>query len=763
MTTITTTSLFWLTCLSIQVFWCEASQNNVRHNDSSSNGFCLKTDDCIAKIKKMIPDTTRFWFGEQWKDNCVHQNLHKKNSIQCLNPKEMSNYYSLGSRLFRDLLHFSVRHLQSLRPQFSVDLEEGADVEVHPNSHPIPSFQLQHPPSLDWPQLRPNDSLILLFFDVGFGTLKGLAVDYPRATRFIYEYEPLENFRLHQPTPLAVLVFRPEVDMDWDQQFHHTKDSMFDLSQFMIEFQLEEGLIGLNWFLVAGDAYSIERQRLKGLADNCHALIQTKLIQDRRWGFVESFSLTSMDSSLSISALHEQSSSITACCTPVTIERGEIFADPLADKRFPSTVLLKPPKVTSLRSLETLALNNYQRSYRHYVVLKEERYTLVMFDPIHNYLHWMIVDITSESLSSGNLETETLVVQYMSPIPKKANTCLFAVFILFKQPSNAIMSNFYNSDHALRSKHCVGHCTYRVDFEIEQFASFHRLQLSGISWIEVCYDLFEASRQIQSILQNNTNTTNSKTQQTSKNNNSLKRRFAGAPKAEQKYLAGKPSSNKMDGIIQMMPPFMRKYSTYIDFEGQRKAERIFQVILVVHGIVGFIAGYATQQLSVTMYSIGVGFILSCLFVLPPWPMFRRNSLNWHQTALQKPSQVQHLFQLRLIPRNVAEKIAFIIYCVIRVIHVFYYIDFEGQRKAERIFQVILVVHGIVVSLPATLPAAICDDVQHRSGLYSLVPLRSTSLADVPTQLFELATKTVPEEAIASPAPVPTKTDTKKRR
>lgn len=34
----------------------------------------------------------------------------------------------------------------------------------------------------------------------------------------------------------------------------------------------------------------------------------------------------------------------------------------------------------------------------------------------------------------------------------------------------------------------------------------------------------------------------------------------------------------MDGLIQMLPPSLRKFSTYIDFVGQRKAERIFQVM-----------------------------------------------------------------------------------------------------------------------------------------------------------------------------------------
>ena len=79
---------------------------------------------------------------------------------------------------------------------------------------------------------------------------------------------------------------------------------------------------------------------------------------------------------------------------------------------------------------------------------------------------------------------------------------------------------------------------------------------------------------------------------------------------------------------------------HIDYEGQRKSERIFQVyfikfihspifkvILVVHGVLGFIAGYMVQQLSVTIYTVGIGFAISCLVVLPPWPFYRRNPLN----------------------------------------------------------------------------------------------------------------------------------------
>lgn len=30
----------------------------------------------------------------------------------------------------------------------------------------------------------------------------------------------------------------------------------------------------MNWVQIGADAYAIERQRLKGVVDNCHALIQ---------------------------------------------------------------------------------------------------------------------------------------------------------------------------------------------------------------------------------------------------------------------------------------------------------------------------------------------------------------------------------------------------------------------------------------------------------------------------------------------------------
>ncbi|KAL3093102.1 hypothetical protein niasHT_022552 [Heterodera trifolii] len=84
--------------------------------------------------------------------------------------------------------------------------------------------------------------------------------------------------------------------------------------------------------------------------------------------------------------------------------------------------------------------------------------------------------------------------------------------------------------------------------------------------------------------------------------------------------------------MEYLPSWIRNLNSFIDYEGQRKSERFFQVILIVHGVLGFFAGYLTQQLSVTMYSVGVGFLISCLIVLPPWPFYRQNPLNWQPNS-----------------------------------------------------------------------------------------------------------------------------------
>ncbi|XP_040446122.1 signal peptidase complex subunit 1 [Falco naumanni] len=77
-----------------------------------------------------------------------------------------------------------------------------------------------------------------------------------------------------------------------------------------------------------------------------------------------------------------------------------------------------------------------------------------------------------------------------------------------------------------------------------------------------------------------------------------------------------------------MLSIFRSIPTQMDYKGQKLAEQIFQGIILVSAVIGFIYGYITEQFGWTVYIVMAGFALSCLLTLPPWPMYRRNPLKW---------------------------------------------------------------------------------------------------------------------------------------
>ncbi|XP_041377840.1 signal peptidase complex subunit 1-like [Gigantopelta aegis] len=90
----------------------------------------------------------------------------------------------------------------------------------------------------------------------------------------------------------------------------------------------------------------------------------------------------------------------------------------------------------------------------------------------------------------------------------------------------------------------------------------------------------------------------------------------------------------MDFIISLIPESIKSIPVHMDFEGQKRAEKTFQIIIVLFGFVGFIWGYICQQFSQTMYILIAGFALSCLLTLPPWPMYRKKPLQWQKHKVE---------------------------------------------------------------------------------------------------------------------------------
>ncbi|CAH3107963.1 unnamed protein product, partial [Porites lobata] len=87
--------------------------------------------------------------------------------------------------------------------------------------------------------------------------------------------------------------------------------------------------------------------------------------------------------------------------------------------------------------------------------------------------------------------------------------------------------------------------------------------------------------------------------------------------------------------IMNLKNWIKSIPVHMDYEGQKLAERLFHIIILFFGVVGFLWGYYIQQFGATFIILAAGFIVSCLIVLPPWPMYRKNPLDWQKPRPEK--------------------------------------------------------------------------------------------------------------------------------
>ncbi|KAI9697986.1 MAG: hypothetical protein M1836_004339 [Candelina mexicana] len=79
---------------------------------------------------------------------------------------------------------------------------------------------------------------------------------------------------------------------------------------------------------------------------------------------------------------------------------------------------------------------------------------------------------------------------------------------------------------------------------------------------------------------------------------------------------------------QLLAIVQDTFEGQIDFEGQRQAEYLTTGLLATAGAIAFLVGYVLQDIYLSLL-IGLGgTALTFLIVVPPWPYFNRNPLNW---------------------------------------------------------------------------------------------------------------------------------------
>eukprot|EP00128_Syssomonas_multiformis_P003940 Colp12_sorted_trinity150504_noHs@5311 len=97
----------------------------------------------------------------------------------------------------------------------------------------------------------------------------------------------------------------------------------------------------------------------------------------------------------------------------------------------------------------------------------------------------------------------------------------------------------------------------------------------------------------------------------------------------------------MDFILTPLHSFMDKF--YVDYKGQKLGENLYHWIISSFAIVGLVWGYLCQDFKQTFFILMAGFLLSCVLVLPPWPMFRRHPIDW-RSPQREPKPVDEQTQ-----------------------------------------------------------------------------------------------------------------------
>ncbi|XP_031121652.1 probable signal peptidase complex subunit 1 [Ipomoea triloba] len=66
----------------------------------------------------------------------------------------------------------------------------------------------------------------------------------------------------------------------------------------------------------------------------------------------------------------------------------------------------------------------------------------------------------------------------------------------------------------------------------------------------------------------------------------------------------------------------------MDWQGQKLAEQLMQILLVSSAFVAFIAGYILGSFQTMILIYAGGVVLTSLITIPNWPVFNRHPLNW---------------------------------------------------------------------------------------------------------------------------------------
>ncbi|KAL5717608.1 hypothetical protein ACHQM5_010590 [Ranunculus cassubicifolius] len=66
----------------------------------------------------------------------------------------------------------------------------------------------------------------------------------------------------------------------------------------------------------------------------------------------------------------------------------------------------------------------------------------------------------------------------------------------------------------------------------------------------------------------------------------------------------------------------------MDWQGQKLAEQLMQILLVAFAVAAFVVGYTIGSFQMMLLIYAGGVVITTLITVPNWPFFNRHPLKW---------------------------------------------------------------------------------------------------------------------------------------
>ncbi|BAT16977.1 Os12g0438900, partial [Oryza sativa Japonica Group] len=104
---------------------------------------------------------------------------------------------------------------------------------------------------------------------------------------------------------------------------------------------------------------------------------------------------------------------------------------------------------------------------------------------------------------------------------------------------------------------------------------------------------------------------------------------AAAAHSEQIRSITPPRRRPLLRLLPLPPP---AESPKMDWQGQKLAEMLMQLLLVASAVAAFVVGYAMADFQLMLLVYAGGVVLTALVTVPNWPFFNRHPLKWLDAA-----------------------------------------------------------------------------------------------------------------------------------